>query len=81
MEGIIPQWKNIYCIVFTNGLTEREGAVDIVNNVSIVLRAAHIKHKMRKPRPLLRHAGKAAIDTKQRRPTVTVVRGRLEKPE
>ncbi len=29
----------------------------------------------------MRHAGKAAIDTKQRRPTVTVVRGRLEKPE
>ena len=36
---------------------------------------------MRKPRPLLRHAGKAAIDTKQRRLTVTVVRGRLEKPQ
>ena len=33
--------------MFTNGLTEREGAVDFVNNVSIVLRAAHIKHKMR----------------------------------
>ena len=29
----------------------------------------------------MRHTGKAAIDTKQRRPTVTVVRGRLEKPE
>ena len=29
----------------------------------------------------MRHAGKAAIDTKQRRPTVTVVRGRLEKPQ